>query len=167
MATLTNLAKAERELVAIDVPLDGADQVWRCIYGTPDFIRWLNEILPNLETRILGGEVTPYDQVDAIFNDYVVGEPMQMDRRFKKLSRTPDEFVWEFKTPDIRIFGWIPMRDAFVCAVGDMKDDIEARNLYGRYIAQTIYARNNLDLDDPKYVASTEYHDVLSDAKRP
>lgn len=89
---------------------------------------------------------------------------MQFDRRFKKLARTPDEFVWEFKTPDIRVFGWIPMRDVFICAFGDMKDEIETRNLYGRYIAQTIYVRNNLELDEPRYVASGEYHDVLSDA---
>jgi hypothetical protein len=154
-----------KELLAIDVPLDGGDQVWRCLYGTPDFIRWLHETLPGIETRILGGKATPYDQVDSIFADYIVGEPMAFDRRFKKLSRTPDEFVWELKTPDIRVFGWIPMRDAFVCTFGGMKDDIEARNLYGRYIAQTIYVRNNLDLDDPKFVASAEYDDVLSDAK--
>lgn len=165
MATLANLAAAGRELFAIDLPLDGADQVWRRLYGTPDFIRWLNDTLPVLDTCIIGGEATPYDQVDAIFADYISGEPIPFDRRFKKLSRTPDEFVWEFKTPDIRVFGWIPMRDAFICTFGDMKDDIEARSLYGRYIAKTIFVRNNLDLDDPKFVASAEYDDVLSDAK--
>ncbi len=163
MATLLEL-KRSGTLTSIEVPLDGDDQKWRRLYGTNDFVRWLDEKLPLLETTVVGGETEPYDQVDAVFHEYIVGEPMQFDRRFKKLSRTPDEYVWQFKTPDIRIFGWIPMRDAFVCTFGDMKDRIETLNLYGRYIAQTVYVRNGLDLDEPRYVASAEYDDVLSDA---
>lgn len=163
MATIIELEKSG-SLIAISVPLDEGEQLWRRLYGTVGFIGWLDRVLPLLRTTIVGGDTEPYDQVDAIFHEYVVGERMQFDRRFKKLARTPDEFVWEFKTPDIRIFGWIPMRDVFICAFGDMKDEIEKRNLYGRYIAQTIYVRNSLDLDEPRYVASGEYRDVLSDA---
>ncbi|MCG6121304.1 MAG: hypothetical protein MEP57_01155 [Microvirga sp.] len=163
MATILDLEQDEA-LIAISVPLDGAEQTWRRLYGTPDFVNWLDGELPQLRTTVVGGETQPYDQVDAIFHEYCVGEAMQFDRRFKKLSRTPDEFVWEFKTPDIRIFGWIPMRDVFVCTFGAMKDEIEMMNLYGRYIARTIFVRNALDLDEPKYVASAEYDDVLSDA---
>ncbi|TVR07387.1 MAG: hypothetical protein EA385_13020 [Salinarimonadaceae bacterium] len=151
-------------LVAISVPLDGAEQRWRRLYGTPEFIEWLDSALPLLRTTVIGGETEPYDQVDAIFHEYIIGERMQFDRRFKKLARKPDKFVWEFKTLDIRIFGWIPMRDVFICTFGDMKDEIETRRLYGRYIAQTIYVRNTLDLDEPKYVPCAEYDDVLSDA---
>ena len=163
MATLLEL-KRSGTLIEIEVPLDSGEQKWRRLFGTRDFVRWLDETLPLLETAFIGVETEPYEQIDAIFHEYCIGEPMQLDRRFKKLSRTPDEFVWEFKTPDIRIFGWIPMRDTFVCTFGDLKDRIETMRLYGRYIAQTIYVRNNLDLDEPKFVASAEYDDVLSDA---
>lgn len=163
MATLEEL-EASGHLVRIDVPLDGGEQVWRRLFGTPDFVKWLDEDLPQLVTTVVGGEISPFEQVDARFHEYVVGEPIQDDRRFKGLSWTPEYHVWEFKTLDIRVFGWIPSRDCFICTYGDMKDNIELRNLYGRYIAQTVFAREQMPLDAPKFVASKEYDDVLSNA---
>ncbi|MBY2993801.1 hypothetical protein HF263_04085 [Rhizobium leguminosarum] len=163
MATLDELDQNE-SLVRMDVELEAGEQSWRRIYATPQFLQWLHNDLPNLETTIVGGDSEPDEQVDAVFHEFVIGECMDFDRRFKALSRTPDLFVWEFKTPDIRIFGWIPERDVFICCFGDHKDEIELYNRYGRYMAQTEYVRNNLDLDPPKAIESKDYEDVLSDA---
>ena len=163
MATLDTLVENE-SLVKIEVDLDVGVLPWRCLYGTPEFITWLDQILPNIVTTVVGGDIEPEEQVDAIFNEFVSGKAMSFDRRFKKLSATPETYVWEFKTLDIRIFGWVPKCDHFICTFGDMKDTIEVYRRYGRYVAQTIYFRTNLDLDEPKFIASEEYANVLSDA---
>lgn len=163
MATVIELCE-DGALERIDVPLDANEQTWRRIYGTPEFIRWLEEKLPLLETTVIGGDTEPLEQVDAVFHEYIVGDRMVQDVRFKSLSWTPDYSIWEFKTADIRVFGWVPEKDVFICTFGDMKDDIELYNRYGRYIVQTKYVRDNLDLDEPKFIGSKDYSDVLSDA---
>jgi len=139
-------------LVRIDVELDGRAQPWRCLYGTPEFIDWLDNVLPGIDTTVIGGEIGPHEQVDAVFHE-----------RFKKLSCTPDHFVWELKTLDVRIFGWVPVKDHFICAYGDHKDQIELMRNYGTYIAKTVFARNQCDLQ-PNHIAHGEYEHVLSDA---
>ncbi|WP_421591135.1 hypothetical protein [Shinella sp. M27] len=163
MATLLELAEND-QLVKIEVELDGAEQAWRTLYGTPEFVAWLNDTLPALETTIPGGDIEPDEQVDACFHEYVIGSDMDPDLRFKKLHRTPDLHIWEFKTLDVRIFGWVPEKDVFICCYGDTKDEIELKNAYGAYMARTHFIRTQLDLDEPKSIESYNYDDVLSDA---
>lgn len=163
MTTLEDL-EADGHLIRIEVPLDGAEQVWRRLFGTPDFVKWLDEVLPELATTVVGGEISPWEQLDARFHEYVIGDPIQDDRRFKGLSWTPEYHIWEFKTLDLRVFGWVPSRDCFICTFGDTADRIKLLDAYGRYIAQSVYVRDNLPLEPPKFVASKGYHDVLSDA---
>lgn len=164
MATVIELADAGGPLELIDVFLEPGEQSWRRIYGTTDFVTWLNEVLPNYETTIVGGDSDPLEQLDAVFHEFVLGRRMIVGSNFKSLSWTPDLSVWEFKTPDIRVFGWIPEKDVFICTYGDMKDEIELRNKYGRYQVQTKYFRDQLELNEPKYLSSKVYEDVLSDA---
>ena len=94
--------------------------------------------------------------------EYSSGEEMLTDRRFKKLRYTPDLHVWELKTDEVRIFGWVPEKDAFICCYGDSKDKIELEESYGRYIALTSNIRNCMNLDDPKCVEHGEYQHVIS-----
>lgn len=160
MATLSELDGGP--LQQIDV-LPGHEMPWRHLYGTNAFLEWMNNVLPSLVSTTIGAQLTPLEQVYASFDEYASGEPFNDDRRFKRLAATPDHFVWEFKTDDIRVFGWIPYKDCFVATFGDLKDEIVTFNRYGLYIAQTAFFRANLDLDEPGYVASKEYKDVLSD----
>jgi hypothetical protein len=163
MATIEEL-ETNGTLVKIEVPLDLGYQPWRRIYGLPTFIQWLENDLPLLQTTIIGGDSEPLEQVDAVLNEYVRGDHLSTDHRFKKLSWTPDLSVWEFKTPDIRIFGWVPAIDVFICCFGDHKDQIELMRSYGTYQARTSYVRSQMDLNEPKAIVSKEYLDVLSDA---
>src|SRR5690606_4949012 len=109
MATLSELEVRE-SLIRLEVELDPGEQPWRTIYALPSFIPWLDETLPGLSTTIVGGDTEPAEQLDAVFHEYIQGAPLNLDRRFKRLSWTPDLSVWEFKTPDLRIFGWVPRR---------------------------------------------------------
>ena len=161
MATLLKLCESG-VLDTIDPGLGPDELPWRGLYGTVDFLRWLDEGLPNIEHNDLYSDLSPLEQVAALFAEYVSGEDFFSDRRFKKLRWTPDHHVWEFKTDEVRIFGWVPQKDAFICCFGNSKDKIEIDNSYGRYIAQTAYARDQMELDEPKYLTARTYADVIS-----
>ncbi|KAB2655919.1 hypothetical protein F9K94_15440 [Brucella tritici] len=162
MATLEQLIETD-ELVSLGVELEQNALPCRKLIGTPGFVLWLDEVLPQLQTTIVGGITDPLEQVDAVFHEYISGEDINYDRRFKRLTSRPDDrHVWELKTPDIRIFGWVPKKDHFICCYGEMKDEIELRLAYPRFIAQTVYVRTTLDLDEPKCIQSRDYNDVVS-----
>ena len=160
MATLIDLQNSGA-LDSID-PLEPGELPWRTLYGTMDFLAWLDNCLPVLGHNNLYSDLSPLEQVFAVFAEYVSGQHFSNDRRFKKLSRLPEEFIWEIKTDEVRVFGWVPKKDVFICCYGDSKDRIEVQLSYGRYIAQTIYVRNLMDLDEPKCLTSGSYKDVIS-----
>ena len=160
MTTLIELTESGT-LETID-PLESGELPWRTLYGTMDFLRWLEGSLPALTHNVLYADLTPQEQVFAVFAEYVSGERFSTDRRFKKLSWTPDHHVWEFKTDEVRIFGWVPHKDAFICCYGDSKDQILVQDSYGRYITQTAYVRGQMQLDEPKCLTSRSYADVIS-----
>lgn len=166
MATLIQL-EAANAIIKLDVGLEGADQPWRELYATPEFIDWLENALPDYTTKVIGGDIEPEEQVYACFYDYVVGKDLDPDVRFKKLHRTPDLHVWELKTVEVRIFGWVPKKDVFICCFGDLKDQIELMGSYGTYMARTEFVRQQINLDEPKSVESRLYDDVLSNAPHP
>ncbi|WP_299984909.1 hypothetical protein [uncultured Ruegeria sp.] len=143
-------------------PLEPDELPWRNLYATPDFISWFDEVLPEMGHNEVYSDLSPYEQTFAVFAEYVAGEYFSDDRRFKKLSCTPDHHVWEFKTEEVRVFGWVPQYDSFICCFGDGKDQIELMQSYGRYIAQTAFVRNNIDLDEPKFLTGRRHSDVIS-----
>lgn len=161
MATIAELEESGA-LVKLDL-LDPGEMPWRYIYATPAFIQWLDEVLPSLISTTVGSQLSPQEQVFARFDEYVAGEACNDNRRFKSLSATPDHHVWEFKTDDIRVFGWIPRRDTFIATFGDTKDDIETYRRYGLYMARTKFVRDNLGLDEPNCLTEKDYPSVVSD----
>lgn len=160
MATLSELVQAGT-LVLID-PLENHELPVRRLYGTPEFIEWLNDELPEYPTEKAYARLIPIEQVYAVFSDYVLGEVFSTDKRFKKLKYTPDLNVWQIKTTSIRIFGWVPEKDAFICCYGGLADTIKLRNQYDLYQAKTFKIMRDIALDDPKWVASGRYEDVIS-----
>ncbi len=160
MATLIELCESG-ELERIN-PLEEDEQPWRTLYATLNFIQWLDERLPEVEHNNLYSDLSPLEQVFAVFHEYVSGSEFLKDRRFKKLSFTPEQYVWEIKTDDIRIFGWVPKRDVFICCFGDSADEIKLFDRYSAYIAKTSFVRKNMNLDEPKCCKSKEYDDVIS-----
>jgi hypothetical protein len=57
---------------------------------------------------------------------------MKYDRQFKDLMPRADE-VWEMKTADVRIFGWMYQPLKFVAVFGDYADDYKGSTGAGRY----------------------------------
>jgi hypothetical protein len=160
MATLVELCELG-VLEKID-PLERDELPWRRLFATMDFLSWLEDGLPGFGHNELYSDLSPQEQVFAVFAEYVSGDDFDSDRRFKKLNCSPDRYVWEFKTDEVRIFGWVPEKDSFVCCFGDSKDRIMLQNSYNKYIAQVTYVRNQMDLDEPKCLTGRSYSDVIS-----
>lgn len=160
MATLVELR--DSEVIEIIDPLDDDELPWRTLYATKYFIHWLDNDLGELGHNALYDTLSPLEQVAAVFAEYASGDEFSTDKRFKKLSCNPDHHIWEFKTEEVRIFGWVPKKDTFICCYGDSKDRIELLQSYAKYIAQTAFVRKQMDLDEPKSLTSRNYSDVIS-----
>ena len=164
MATLATLVAAG-VVTKIEVELDGG-LPWRELYAFPDsgqpnfVLPWLRDTLPGMSTRI-GAEDTPEEQVYGLLESYVVGEQLIFGEMYKPLHPHPDG-VWEFRTPDTRIFGWFYERDRFIAVFGNDATTIHDHRLHHGYVNEVVRLRKTLDLDEPKFIAGVRPDDVLS-----
>lgn len=155
MATL-DILLARQELVRILVPTDGAPRK-RWIYGLPKFPGWLQNDLPKLETGRLQAVETPEEQVDNALYRWITGKPIAYDRQFYDLMPRADE-VWEMKTADIRIFGWMYRPLKFIAVFGDYADlykGAKKSRSYDAAIRRVKSERDRLNFDEPKFVTGT------------
>jgi hypothetical protein len=66
--------------------------------------------------------------------------------------------VWELKTVDLRLFGWMCKPKHFIGVLGDYADLYKgksAKKSYEDAIAKVVSARDSLDLDEPKFAKGT------------
>jgi hypothetical protein len=155
MATLDTLLSSG-ELVRILVPTPGELRK-RWIYGFPDFQTWLVSALPKLEPGRLKAADPPSEQVDNALYRWIIGKDIVYTRHLNDLMPMVDE-VWEMKTADIRIFGWMYLPRKFIAVFGDYADFYKGKNRsksYEKARERVIRERNGLDLDEPKFVKGT------------
>lgn len=159
MATLIELVAAGH-LIKLDA-LDERQQEFRAIFMSPRLRDWMAGVLPVLESswRI---ELTPEEQVVALTDVFAAGEPLAFGTQFSPLHPIR-KGVWELKTADVRIFGWFVRRDQFVAVVADDATRIKQIGLYAGYVGEAVRFREQLDLDEPKFVHGDDPNDVVSD----
>jgi hypothetical protein len=144
------------------VPLNRDDQHHRLMYGFPRFITWLTQELPSLQAGRMRSSDTPYEQVDNIIYRWIAGKEIIYDRMFKDLMPMIEE-VWELKTVDTRIFGWMYRPRIFIAVFGDYADLYKGRNVSATYVSarnQVKDARAGLDIDEPKF-ATGHFDDLV------
>jgi hypothetical protein len=154
MATL-DILLMRQALVRILVPTREAKLRW--IYGFPAFQSWLATDLPNLTAGRLKAADPPGEQVDNILYRWITGKEIIYSRQFQDLMPMVDE-VWEMKTADIRIFGWMYQPRKFIAVFGDYADLYKGKNKTRSYedARRRVKAeRTALDLDEPKFVTGT------------
>jgi hypothetical protein len=142
-------------LVGVTVPLDHDELSERLLYACPEFIRWLKEDLPKLEPGRLRAAETPKEQLDNLMYRWIAGKPIIYNRMFKDLMPMRDE-VWEMKTVDIRVFGWIYRPCIFIAVFADYADHYKGRNHRASYTTarERVKAeREKMNLDEPKLTA--------------
>jgi len=166
MATLAKLIE-EGTLTKVDVALDGNAQPWRELYAySPSgrdnrFIPWLRDELPGLQSSAVGSPDTPEEQLYALLELYVIGEPLTVNEMYKPLH--PHSYgIWELRTIDVRVFGWFYERDRFIAVFADTAERIHQYKLHAGYRDQVIRLRNALDLDEPKFATGINEHDIVS-----
>lgn len=160
MPTATDLVNSGA-ILKIEVALAPHDQPLRLLYGTPDFVQWLNDILAGARPPVHSGEATPAEQIDDLFYSFLSGRPLVFTRQFR-VVRAEENAVWELKTPDIRIFGWFMAKDCFVAVFGNWADTIKDHDLYRGYRIAIRRLRRELGIDETLCVKGVAPDDVLS-----
>jgi hypothetical protein len=110
----------------------------------------------------LTGADAPKEQVDNALFRWCAGRRIVYTTHFKDLQPHRDE-VWEMKTPDIRIFGWLYRPLRFVAAFGDYADLYKGTGRTRSYSdarERVKRMRAELDLDEPKF-ASGKFDDLV------
>lgn len=161
MATLLDLAQGSPPpLVRYDPQFERSQQEFRCLFASQRLQAWIAQTLPGMASR-LGLELSPQEQVVALLDLFCSDDPLTIDQHFKPLH-CRGQGVWELRTPDIRIFGWFPQKDHFVGVEANDATFIKQHDLYTGYIRQVVRFRDNLNLDEPKFISNTEPKDVVS-----
>jgi hypothetical protein len=163
MATIIDLRNAG-QLIWIDPQLEPNEQVWRPMYGLARIRPRLDD-LPNWESQ-WEVDQSPVQQMDALLEEFCSGERLTFQRRFKPLTHIQDG-IWQLKTPDLRLFGWFPVKDTFICGAIDTAYRVKNSNLYPGYANEVAHYRGQLPLDEPKFITGSDPRDVVSNYDLP
>lgn len=136
----------------------------REIYFSQVMYEWHDKRLPEMKSY-WGLEFKPDEQVLGLLVDYISGVDLSIGDDLKLL--TYESGVWEFKTPDVRIFGWFPKKDCFIAVCADDATFTKTHRLYHGYIGQAVDFREKLDLDCPKYIEGVDPYAVVSNYHYP
>jgi hypothetical protein len=156
MATIDTLV-ASGGLIDIKVPLERGELPHRLVYGYPDFRDWLENEVPKMTCGRLNADEPPCIQVDNRLHQWISGKRIVYSTHFKDLSPLKDE-VWELKTADTRVFGWMHRPCVFIAVFGDAADLYKyptRRKSYEDARAKVISARDRINLDHPKLTGGT------------
>lgn len=164
MATLLDL-ELHDALIRLDPALSLRCQELRVIYVFPRLAVWMAEKLPLLEST-WNIEDCPIEQLDALIAQFCSGEALAYGQRFKPLNHLGDG-IWELKTADLRMFGWFNKQDCFVATNCDLKRTIVESHLYRPYCEQAVRFRDQLELDEPKFITGDDPNVVVSDCYYP
>lgn len=157
-STLTTLLE-RGDLWRFDADLDPGVVPVRLFYTTAVAGVWLETDLVDLP-RLWDAEADPIEQVDALLQRYASGKVLCYgDGGDVRCLRPWHDGVWEFKTPDVRIFGWFPAMDVFIATNAKDADTVKRLNLYGPMVTEAIRIRGQLEL---RFIAGDDVNAVLS-----
>jgi hypothetical protein len=129
------------------------------MYALPHVIEWFRNDLKHVKPELSEGRKhelqhgvqSPVEQLDSFFHDFITGGDLEAYEDAHMMF--PNEMgVWELKTSDIRLFGWVPERCSFIIANAASAAACKDRGLYAGYRDDTVRRRNSLDLDEPKFL---------------
>ena len=147
MATLAQLVGIGA-LEPHEPDLEHDEQPVRFIYLAPSFEAAIVARIAG-QPKVRGRNLRPIEQVEMVFYEFVVGRPMSYGVNIKKLEPV-GHHVWEMKTEDTRIFGWIARKGCFVAVDVEMKSNLTTNALYTPFIESVVAFRTQLNLDPPK-----------------
>jgi hypothetical protein len=111
-----------------------------------------NEV-PKMVTGRIASAFTPNEQLYERLRQWIAGDPMIYGTWFHDLDPQSDE-VWEMKTADLRIFGWMYRPVEFIAVRGGYADHYKEPTKIKTYAderREVVQARDVLPLDGEKY----------------
>jgi hypothetical protein len=142
-----------KELVRITVPLGPNDgHPIREVFGISSVAEWIKNTLPKLPTEA-GAALTPQEELDDLLFNFISSKGrLVYGKMFKDLIPAGDE-VWELKTYQLRIFGWMYRKDQFIAVVPSTAVAVKRGSSgYDAAKKRVIDIRNRIPLDEPKFV---------------
>jgi hypothetical protein len=126
----------------------------RKFYAYPECLEWMRNEVPQMVTGRIKSDFTPYEQLMERLRQWMAGDPMAYGPMFHDMEPATDE-VWELKTADLRIFGWMYQPREFIAVRGGFADDYKEPTKTKNYAderREVIRARDALPLDGAKFV---------------
>lgn len=161
MATLSKLCD-DKVLLKGKGPLGPGRFYERGFYAFPGFVDWIKNEVKNRPTGRINSAMTPNEQLVERLRQWMAGEPMAEGPMFHDM-RPSEDGVWELKTHDLRIFGWLYRPREFIAVCGGHKDDYEEPTKIKTYAddkRRVIAARDALPLDGAKFVIG-KFHELV------
>ncbi|MFQ5534690.1 MAG: hypothetical protein ACE5EM_07715 [Sphingomonadales bacterium] len=158
MATLDEIEDQEK-IWRIEPGLGPSEQYYRMLYASPQFLNWLERQLKN-EPKDRHRNISPYEQVNQLFYEFVCGSQMVYDENMKKLKPLGSN-VWEMKTTDVRIFGYFYRTAKFIAVCGEMKKRLRRSRAYDPFKAEVGNFMNHVDLNPPKAMREDNLNALL------
>lgn len=121
----------------------------RAIYVRNSVLVWLEDNLDELQTDgYVPGASTPKQQVVALFRAFIRGDDPS-NFMLPTLMEPNENWVWELRTPDLRLFGWFYRRGCFIVTGVNTKKVCVDQRLYGGYRDECVSWRNRSELEPP------------------
>jgi hypothetical protein len=161
MATFNTLLD-ERALIRVTVPLPRGQFHERKFYAVPACVEWMKNQVPRMATGRIKSPLTPKEQLIERLRQWMSGDPMAYGRMFHDMTPRSDE-VWEIKTHDLRLFGWMYRPREFIAVCGGYADHYKEPTKIKNYAddrCAVVLARNTLPLDGQKY-AEGEFDELV------
>lgn len=161
MATFDKLLEA-KALIRVMFPLPRGQFHERKMYAYPDCLTWMRTEVPRMATGRINSALTPKEQLIERLRQWMSGDPMRYGPWFHDMDPR-SHGVWEIKTHDLRIFGWMYRPKSFIAVRGGYADDYKEPTkikTYGDDRDEVVKARDVLPLDGKKY-AEGEFDELV------
>jgi hypothetical protein len=161
MATFDTLLNREKVLTRVVLKLPRGQFHDRKFYAYPGCIAWMQQV-SKMVTGRLASDFTPQEQLVERLRQWMSGQPMEYGRMFHDMDPRTDD-VWEMKTADLRIFGWMYRPREFIAVQGGYTDDYKEPTKTKNYAddrRDVVKARDALPLDGDKFVRG-EFHELV------
>jgi hypothetical protein len=161
MATSDKLF-GEAGIVRVKLRLGRGQFDERKLYAYPACLEWMKVEVPQMATGRIQSALSPKEQLITRLLQWITGKPMAYGRMFQDMSPRSDE-VWELKTADLRIFGWMYRQREFIAVCGGYADHYKEPTKIKNYaddMRAVVRARDALPLDGDKFVTGG-YDDIV------
>jgi len=160
MATFEKLIE-DRLLIQVAPKLPHGQFHERKVFAFPECVEWMKSV-KEMKTGRFQCASSPLEQLVERLRQWIAGEEIARDRMFHDMRPVSDN-VWEMKTVDLRVFGWMYRKRQFIAVSGGFADHYKPPTKIRTYADDrraVVAARDALPLDGQKF-ATGDFNDLI------